>query len=64
VENRIWIGGYNLYQTDDSDYATLLTAEGIAHSTETPTLMDHDWYSGWVPLALTALQQESISLNN
>ena len=62
--NRIWIGGYGLYQTDDSDYDALLTAEGIAHSTETPTLMDHDWYSGWVPQALTALEQDCISLKN
>jgi hypothetical protein len=62
--NRIWIGGYDLYQTDVSDYDTLLTAEGMAHSTETPTLMDHDWNSGWVPLALTALEQGSINQNN
>ena len=34
--NRIWIGGYNVFQTDMSDYDALLTAEGIAHSTETP----------------------------
>jgi predicted acyltransferase (DUF342 family) len=64
AENRIWIGGYGLYQTDDSDYASLLAAKGIADTTETPTLMDHDWYSGWVPLALTALEQDSINLNN
>jgi hypothetical protein len=64
AENRIWIGGYGLYQTDDSDYDTLLTAEGIAHSTETPTLMVHDWTSGWVPLALNALEQDSINQNN
>jgi hypothetical protein len=62
--NRIWIGGYDLYQADVSDYDTLLTTEGIAHSTETPTLMDHDWNSGWVPLALTALEQGSINQNN
>ena len=30
--NRIWIGGYNLYQPDDSDYDALLTSEGIVHS--------------------------------
>ena len=64
AENRIWIGGYGLYQTDDSDYAALLAAEGIADTTETPTLMDHDWYSGWVPLALTALEQDSINWSN
>ena len=36
--NRIWIGGYNAFQTDMTDYDSLLTSEGIAHSTETPTL--------------------------
>ena len=30
TSNRIWIGGYALYQTDVSDYDTLLTSEGIA----------------------------------
>jgi S-formylglutathione hydrolase FrmB len=63
-EDRIWIGGYGLYQTDDSDYDTLLTAEGIAHTTENPALMAHRWDSGWVPLALTALEQDSINQNN
>ncbi|MGA9671465.1 MAG: alpha/beta hydrolase-fold protein, partial [Terracidiphilus sp.] len=64
AENRIWIGGYDLYRTDVSDYATLLATEGIADTTETPALMSHDWYSGWVPQALTALEEDSISLNN
>lgn len=60
--NRIWIGGYSLYQTDDSDYDQLLTSEGIAHSTETPQYMDHRWDSGWVPIALAALRQDSTNL--
>ena len=34
--NRIWIGGYAAFQTDVSDYDTLLISEGIAHTTETP----------------------------
>jgi hypothetical protein len=61
--NRIWIGGYSLYQTDDSDYDNLLTSEGILHSTETPTGVAHRWDSGWVPLALAALYQDSINLH-
>jgi len=61
TKNRIWIGGYGLYQTDDSDYNTLLTSEGIVHSTETPTSMAHRWDSGWVPLALAALYQDSLN---
>ena len=59
--NRIWIGGYSLYQTDVSDYGAILTSEGIAHSTETPQDMAHRWDSGWMPIALAALYQESIN---
>ena len=60
--NRIWIGGYQAFQTDISDYDTLLTSEGIAHTTETPQSMAHRWDSGWVPIALAALRQDSINL--
>jgi hypothetical protein len=60
--NRIWIGGYEAFQTDMADYDALLTSEGIAHTTETPTLMAHRWDSGWVPLALSAMSQDSASL--
>ena len=60
--NRIWIGGYSLYSTDMSDYDSLLTSEGIAHTTETPQYMAHRWDSGWVPIALAALRQDSINL--
>ena len=57
--DRIWIGGYSKFETDVSDYGPLLTSEGIAHTTETPASMAHRWDSGWVPLALSALEQES-----
>jgi hypothetical protein len=60
--NRIWIGGYGLFQTDMSDYDSLLTTEGIQHSTETPQFMAHDWDSGWVPIALAALSEDSANL--
>jgi hypothetical protein len=63
TNNRIWIGGYAIYQTDMTDYNTLLTAEGIQHSTETPTSMTHRWDSGWVPIAMAALAQESANLH-
>ena len=63
TNNRIWIGGYSLYGTDVSDYGNLLTSEGIAHSTETPPQgVAHNWDSGWVPLALAALRQDSANL--
>ena len=45
-----------------SDYDALLTANGVLHSTETPTSMGHTWTSGWVPLALAALYQDSLNL--
>jgi hypothetical protein len=57
--NRIWIGGYNAFQTDMSDYDTLLTSVGIQHATETPQLMSHRWDSGWMPMAVSALSQDS-----
>ena len=61
--NRIWIGGYSAFQTDISDYDALLTSEGMAHTTETPQNMAHSWDSGWVPLALAALYQDSTNLH-
>ena len=61
--NRIWIGGYSLYQTDVSDYDAILSSEGIVHSTETPQPMAHRWDSGWMPIALAALYQDSINLH-
>jgi hypothetical protein len=60
--NRIWIGGYGLYQTDDADYEALLTSEGIGHSAETPQYMPHRWDSGWLRIALAALYQDSLEL--
>ena len=59
--NRIWIGGYSLYQADVSDYGSLLTSEGIAHSVETPQYMPHRWDSGWMQIALTALYKDSLN---
>ncbi len=61
TQNRIWIGSFSLYGTDVSDYDTLLTSEGVAHTTEAPQSMGHNWDSGWVPIALAALYQDSIS---
>lgn len=63
ANNRIWIGGYQSFQGDISDYEALLTSQGIQHSTETPTQMAHRWDSGWVPIALSALYHDSINLH-
>jgi hypothetical protein len=61
--NRIWIGGYSLYQTDVTDYDALLTSEGVAHTTEDPMQeAAHSWDSGWLPSALAALYQDSVNL--
>jgi fibronectin type 3 domain-containing protein len=59
AKDRIWIGGYQDFQTDVADYDALLTSQGILHTTETPQSMAHRWDSGWVPIALSALGQES-----
>jgi hypothetical protein len=62
-DKRIWIGGFALYQTDMSDYNTLLTSKGVLHTTQTPTASSHTWTSGWVPGALAALYTDSTSLH-
>jgi hypothetical protein len=63
ANNRIWIGGYQLFQQDMADYDALLTAQGIQHTTETPTAMAHAWNSGWVPIALAALHADSVNMH-
>jgi hypothetical protein len=63
TNNRIWIGGYNLFQTDIADYDALLTSEGIAHTDGPSQLIAHSWDSGWVPEALAALYQDSTQLH-
>ena len=59
TKDRIWIGGYDTFETDVADYDALLTSEGIQHTTETPQEMAHRWDSGWVPIAVSALSQEA-----
>jgi hypothetical protein len=59
--SRIWIGGYAFFGTDVSNYGALLSSAGIAYSSETPQPMAHRWDSGWVPIALAALYQDSIN---
>ena len=61
-KNRIWIGGYNVFQTDMTDFDALLNSEAVLHSTETPQDMAHRWDSGWVQIALAALRTDSASL--
>jgi len=61
-QRRIWIGGSSEFPVDMSDYAKLLTKEGIFYTREVPQPMLHSWASGWVPIALAALRQDSIDL--
>ena len=61
-KNRIWIGGYDVFQTDMTDFDALLNSEAVVHSTETPQNMPHRWDSGWVQIALAALRADSVSL--
>jgi hypothetical protein len=60
--NRIWIGGYAVFRKDIADYSALLASVGIAHTTGKPLRMSHRWNSGWVPIALAALYQDSRNL--
>ena len=60
--NRIWIGGYSLYQQDLSDYDAILTAAGVVHSYGPNQSAAHAWTSGWVPTAMAALYQDSLAL--
>jgi hypothetical protein len=62
IDNRIWISGYQAYQQDLTDFDALLTATGIAHTLATPVLRVHSWDSGWVPLAVGGLYQNSLNL--
>lgn len=59
-QNRIWIGGSRKFPVDMSDYAKLLTKEGMLYTKEAPANMYHMWDSGWVPIALAALRHDSI----
>jgi Putative esterase len=61
--NRIWIGGYAVFKKDIANYSARLASVGIAHTTGTPRRMSHRWNSGWVPMALAALYQDSRNLH-
>jgi hypothetical protein len=59
--NKLWISGYSLYATDVSGLDSKFTSMGILHSYPTPVNRSHAWDSGWVPAAVDALYQGSIS---
>ena len=62
TQNRIWLGGYYYYSYDVNDYESRLTSAGVAFTAGPMTQVQHRWDSGWVPAAVAALYQDSLSL--
>ena len=63
TDNRLWIGSYDIFESDMTDYDALLSSEGILHTAETAQQMAHTWDSGWVPFALAAMSQDGAALS-
>ena len=63
-DNRIWIQGYNAWQTDVDNFHAALTGQGIAHTYTSVSRPTHWWDAGWVPSASTGLYTLSIGLGN
>jgi hypothetical protein len=55
TQDRIWISGYDVFQSDVSDFDALLTSHGILHTLGTQTLDAHTWYGGWLSAAVPGL---------
>jgi putative esterase len=62
TRTRIWIGGNREFPAYMSNYASLLTKEGVLYTRQAPQSMSHTWTSGWVPIALAALRHDSRKL--
>ena len=62
TKDRIWLGGYGLYPQDMADYESLLSSQGVVYTAGPMQLVAHSWDSGWVPAAVAALYQDSLSL--
>jgi Putative esterase len=63
IENkRIWMSGYNAFQTDVADFDALLASLGIQFTDAPGVLQRHRWDGGWVPGALAGLSEESSGL--
>jgi len=59
-QRRIWIGGNRSFPAGMSHYATLLAKYHVLYTGESRS-MGHQWDTGWVPIALAALQRDSIA---
>jgi hypothetical protein len=53
--DRIWISGYNAFQTDVADFDALLTSHGVSHTLSAQTYASHTWSSDWLPNAVAGL---------
>jgi hypothetical protein len=53
--------GLQHLQRDVTDYDALLTSEGIVQTNGPSSLVSHRCDSGWVPQALAALYQDSLT---
>ncbi len=62
AQKRIWVGGYNAFAQDISDYDALLASQGVLYTAGPSQDIAHRWDSGWVPAAVAALYQDSLSL--
>ena len=63
TSNRIFISGYNTFQTEVAGLDAILTSKGMLHTYPTPVQTSvHSWDSGWVPEAVSGLYQNSIDL--
>jgi hypothetical protein len=55
AQDRIWISGYDVFQTQVADFDALLTSEGVLHTLGAQTYAAHNWYSGWLSDAVAGL---------
>jgi hypothetical protein len=55
TQDRIWISGYDVFQSEVLDFDALLTSHGILHTLGTQTYDPHTWYGGWLSAAVSGL---------
>jgi predicted metallo-beta-lactamase superfamily hydrolase len=55
AEDRIWVSGYDFFQSDVADFDTLLTSHGVLHTLAPQTYDVHSWSGGWLAGAVAGL---------
>ena len=63
TQDRIWISGYNVFQTDVTDFDALLTSHNVLHTLSPQTYDAHAWSGGWLSNALAGLYGLEQNLN-